>query len=151
MITCNQRQFTQQNIDLLTAVGRQLGSAIENARLFDTEQRHAEQFRLIVDVGRGISPIMDINQAMYEITRQIHADFGYYHVGIGLVEGDEVVYRVGAGPLWDSPDFKFKPSRLKIGVEGITGWVAGSGKPLLVPDISKEKRYVEMLGSQNSL
>jgi PAS domain S-box-containing protein len=32
--------------------------------------------------------------------------------------------------------------RLKVGQEGITGWVAGSGEPLLVNDITQEPRYM---------
>jgi putative methionine-R-sulfoxide reductase with GAF domain len=31
--------------------------------------------------------------------------------------------------------------RLKIGREGITGWVAHSGEPLLVNDVSREPRH----------
>jgi len=34
-------------------------------------------------------------------------------------------------------------SELKIG-EGVTGWVAKTGKPLLVPDVTRDERYVVM-------
>jgi hypothetical protein len=61
---------------------------------------------------------------MAQVVRLMQETFGYYHVGIGLIEGDEVVYRVGAGDLWDRPEFQFKPDRLKISEAGITGWVA---------------------------
>ncbi len=54
---------------------------------------------------------------------------------------------MGAGKLWDDPDFVFAPNRLKVGSEGITGWVAGSGEPLLAPDVSQEPRYVWLRGS----
>jgi GAF domain-containing protein len=37
---------------------------------------------------------------------------------------------------------------LKVGTEGITGWVAGTGKPAVVPDVSKDSRYVVMQPSQ---
>jgi signal transduction histidine kinase/ligand-binding sensor domain-containing protein len=148
LITRNQRKFTQQNIDMLSAIGRQIGSAIENARFFDAEQHRAEQFRLIVEIGRRINPIMNMNQALEQIARQVQQTFGYYHVGIGLVEADEIVYRVGAGDLWDNVNFRFKPAHLKIGDQGLTGWVAAHGKPLLVPDITKDSRYVLMEGSQ---
>jgi signal transduction histidine kinase len=68
-------------------------------------------------------------------------------VAIGLIEGDEVVFRVGAGELWDDPAFDFRPSRLKVGKEGITGWVALSGESLMVPDVEADSRYVWMRGS----
>jgi len=81
------------------------------------------------------------------VVRLIQRTFNYYHVGIGLVEDDEVVYRVGSGDLWDDPGFQFKPRRLKIGSEGITGWVAMTGEPALVPDVSLDLHYVWMQGS----
>jgi signal transduction histidine kinase len=59
-----------------------------------------------------------------------------------------VVYRVGRGELWDDPKFGFKPARLKIGKEGLSGWVAATGQPLVIPDVSKEPRYIWMHGSQ---
>ncbi len=82
-----------------------------------------------------------------QVVRLVQETFGYYHVAIGLVEGDEVVYRVGAGELWDDPGFGFKPARLRVGAEGVSGWVAAQGRPLLVPDVKDEPRYVWMQGS----
>jgi len=67
---------------------------------------------------------------------------GYYLVSIALIEGDELIFRTGAGPRWDDPDFE--PIRVKVGEEGITGWVAGTGEPLLVPDVSQEPRYISL-------
>ena len=49
--------------------------------------------------------------------------------------------------LWENSEFQYKPAHLKIGLEGISGWVAAHGEPLLVPDVSKEPRYVDMKGT----
>jgi GAF domain-containing protein len=144
----NLRRFQQQDVDLLLSIGHQIGVAIENARLFDAEQRRAEQFRVITEVGRQITSTLDINELLVQVVRLVEQTFGYYHVAIGLIEGDEVVYRAGAGILWEDPQFQFQPGRLKVGKEGITGWVAGSGEPLLVADVSREPRYVWMPGSK---
>jgi signal transduction histidine kinase len=111
-------------------------------------QPRADQFRVLTQVSRQITTILDINELLVQVVRLVQQTFGYYHVAIGLIEGDEVVYRVGAGVLWDAPDFQFKPARLKIGKEGLSGWVAATGEPLIVPDVSKEPHYVWMQGSQ---
>jgi signal transduction histidine kinase len=105
------------------------------------------RFRILTEVSQQITSILEINDLLTRITRLIQQTFGYYHVGIGLIEEDEVVYRVGAGKLWDDPGFQFKPARLKIGSEGITGWVAHNGQAALVPDVSQDSRYVWMQGS----
>lgn len=113
----------------------------------EAEQRRAEQFRLITEVSQRITSTLELNEVMLQVVRLIQQTFGYYHVAIGLIEGDEVVYRVGTGILWDDPQFRFKPSRLKVGKEGLSGWVAATGEALLVPDVSLEPRYVWMQGS----
>lgn len=105
------------------------------------------QFRILKEISQQITSILDINELLVQVVRLIQRTFNYYHVGIGLIENDEVIYRVGAGALWDDPDFHFEPGRLKIGSEGLTGWVAHTGEPALVPDVSQDPHYVWMQGS----
>jgi signal transduction histidine kinase len=148
VISRDEDAFSPGDVQLLTALGDQIGVAIENARFFEAEQHRAEQFRVIAEVGRQISLTPDMDRALQQLTRLVQQAFGYYHVAIGLVEGDEVVYQIGAGPLWDDPGFHFQPARLKVGEEGFAGWVAASGETLLAPDVSQDPRYVLMQGSQ---
>ncbi len=108
----------------------------------------AEKTRLLTEVSQRIASILDLDELLLQVVRLIQQTFGYYHVGIGLIENDEVVYRVGAGDLWDRSDFQFKPARLKVGKEGISGWVVATGSPLLIPDVSQDPRYVWMQGSE---
>lgn len=138
----DETEFTQQDVELLSSIGVQIGVAIENARFLAAEQRRAEQLGLINQVGRELTLVLDVEEVLVQVTDMIQKAFGYYHVGIGLIEGDEVVYRVGAGELWDEPEFEYKPERLKVGDEGLSGRVAASGEPLLVSDVSKDPHYV---------
>jgi GAF domain-containing protein len=139
-------EFVQDDLDLLVSFANQAASAIENARLYTGEKRRAEQFRAIAEVSRYLTLTLNEAELLQQVVRIIQQIFGFYHVGIGLVEEDELVYRVGAGQLWDDPDFEFKPARLKIGKEGLGGWVAATGEPVLVPDVRQEPRYVWMEG-----
>ncbi len=131
------RCFTADEGELALAMANQAAVAIENARLFEAEQRRAEQFRVISEVGRGITSILAVDELLDQMARLIQEAFNYYHVGFGLIEGDELVAKAGAGFLWDA----YRSLRLKVGQEGIGGWVARSGEPLLVPDVSQEPRY----------
>ena len=132
-------EFDQTDLDLLVAFGNQAATGIENARLFDGEQRRAEQFRTISEIGGHMSSILDVDELLGEIVRLVKEALGYYHAAIGLIEGDELVIKTGAGAHWDDP--QFIPSRLKVGGKGITAWVAATGEPLLAPDVSQEPRY----------
>ena len=109
--------------------------------------QRAEQFRTIAEVGRRLALVLDEDEVIRQVVQVIQHAFGYYHVGIGLVEDDDVVFRIGAGQLWENREFQYKPAHLKIGQEGITGWVAAHGESLLVADITQEPRYVYMKGS----
>ncbi|MGE5264248.1 MAG: GAF domain-containing protein [Acidobacteriota bacterium] len=140
-------RFNENDQHLLMTIAANVGVAIERAQRFTTEKRRAEQFQIIAEIGRRATALLDTNQVMQQVTRLLQQAFNYYHVAIGLIEDDEVVYRVGSGVLWDDPGFTFKPHRLRLGKEGLTGWVAANGIPLCVPDVDQEPRYVLMQGS----
>ena len=99
----------------------------EKERMYNDPADHeVARFQILAEVSQQITSILDINELLEQVVRLIQKTFDYYHVGIGLVEGEDVVYRLGAGDLWDDPNFQFKPARLKIGSEGVTGWVAAT-------------------------
>jgi nitrate/nitrite-specific signal transduction histidine kinase len=145
--TRRRHTFRPQDVELLTSTGRQIGIAIENAKLYETQQRRAEQFRVIGEMGHNINSILNVEDLLYEMANMIQSTFNYYHVGIGLVEDDFVVYQVGAGPLWEAANHQFTPSRLKIGYEGVSGLVAATGELYLTPDVREDPHYVQMAES----
>jgi PAS domain S-box-containing protein len=134
--------FTERHARLAAAVADQAAVAIENARLYEAQQRRSEQFRVINEVGQRITSILAEDELLFQTVRVIHAALGWYHVAIGLIEADEVVYRAGAGELWDSADFSSGPRRVKIGQQGLSGRAAAQGDVLLVPDVSQDARYM---------
>jgi GAF domain-containing protein len=140
--------FDHSDLDLLVAFANQAATAIEKARLFEAEQRRAEQFRVIGEVGRRITSLLDLDGVLNQVVLLVQRSSGYDHVGIALIEDDYAVYKVGAGELWEQPNFQFRPARLRVGEEGITGWVAAHGELRLVPDVTQDPRYVWMEGSQ---
>ncbi|HUS69267.1 MAG TPA: GAF domain-containing protein [Anaerolineae bacterium] len=131
--------FDQNDLAILQSLANQAAIAIENAHLFASEQRRAEQFRLLSEVGTRITSLLTMDELLDQTARLVNEVLGYYLVGIGLVEGDELVVKAGAGPRWD--DTKFHPPRVRLG-RGISGWVARTGEPLLAPDVSQEPRYL---------
>ena len=147
MISKELRDFSHEEIDLLTSAGQQIGVAVDNASLFQAQQHRAEQFRVISEVGAQITSIMDIDQLLNQVVKLIQKTFEYDHVAVALIEEDYAVYRYGAGRLWEDPAFDFNPSHLKIGSEGITGRVAATGEMVYLPDVRKDPGYVEMEGS----
>ena len=77
---------------------------------------------------------------LHEIVGAIQGRFDYQVVSIALVEDDELTIKASAPARWQ--DLGIAPLRLKVGAEGVIGWVAATGAPLLVPDVSREARYL---------
>jgi GAF domain-containing protein/HAMP domain-containing protein len=79
VMTRGYREFSQQDTELLTSIGHQIGVAMENARMFRDTARQVQELRVLTDASRIISSVLDqdqLLQALYEqITRIAPADF----------------------------------------------------------------------------
>ncbi len=142
--------FDESDVAVLQSLADQAAVGIENARLFEAEQRRAEQFRIIGEVGRRITSILAVDELLSQTVRLIRETFGYYHVHIGLIEDETVVFKASAG-VWqqEAECLCCASQHLRVGREGVSGWVAGTGEHLLVPDIQKEPRYIPLQPGQS--
>lgn len=105
------------------------------------ETLRIEQLRLLAEVSRRITSILDVDELLDQVARLIQETFDYYLVEFGLIEGDQVIIRAGAGPDWA---FHSQTIRLKLGEEGVTGFVAGAGTPILLEDVDQDPRYIRL-------
>jgi signal transduction histidine kinase len=134
------RTFTQDDAHLLSLFAAQAAVAIQNARLHQSTRRRAARLALINRVGQQTTAILDLDELLHQAVNLIGETFGYLNVVIMLAEDSEIVLKAATLPSLHA----LKDSlRFRIGSEGITGWVAGSGEPLLVPDVSKDARYYQ--------
>lgn len=133
--------LTEKDARSTIAFANQAALAIENARLYTETRQRAAQLELASYVGQRIISILDPDELLSEVVRLIQNKLGYYHVHIFLVERDsnEIVLQELSGEV--DEQLRRQGLRLKIGEQGITGWVAESRKPLLCNDVSQEPRY----------
>jgi signal transduction histidine kinase len=141
--------YLSRHIELVMAFAGQAAVAVENASLFEARQRRAEQFRIISEVGQRITSILDVDQLLGQTARLIQEAFGYYHVHIGLIEGELVVFKPAAGVWHNEPQcICCNLVRVRVGQEGLTGRVAAVGEPILVADVSRDPRYIPVAEGQ---
>jgi len=141
--------YTPARAELAMAFANYAAIAITNARLFAAEQRRAEQFRVISEVGRRITSILSLDQLLVETARTIRESFGYHHVHIGMVEGERIVFKTRNAAQPEDEMFQCCEDVTPIvGREGISGWVAGTGESLIVPDIVKDVRFIPSKNDQ---
>lgn len=127
----------------LSILATQATIALQNTRHFRQEARRVRQLATIAEVSRMVASVIKLDDLLWQVADLIQDNFGYYHVQIYLVdyEVNEVIYRAGSGSAGRGK-FAQNPPRLKLGAEGIIGWVAGKGLPLIVPDVTQESRYI---------
>jgi signal transduction histidine kinase len=133
--------FDESDVVVLQSLADQAAIAIDNARLFDAEQRRAEQFRVISEVGSHVASILTVEELLAQMARLIQEAFDFYLVEIGLVEVPDLVFKTRASRAGAD---QFEGFHLAVDARSITGSVAATGQPLLVPDVHQEPRYVKI-------
>jgi GAF domain-containing protein len=98
--------------------------------LTEAQRAIAPLVRARVRRGEAHREILDFMVAELKVRFPSHAWSGVY-----LTEGETLVLGPFRGP--DSPHH-----RIRIGVEGICGWVARHGIPQVIPDVNADPRYL---------
>ena len=121
-----------------------LGYATLRSQLFNPLSRSAEELRerarrleLVAGIGQRATAILELDELLHQAISLIRKEFSYFNVSILLVDGPELVLRASA-TLQAHEDHL----RLAIGREGITGWVAHTGEPLLVSDVERDPHFM---------
>ncbi len=133
--------FSEQDREILGAISNRIAIAIENAQLYGDAKRRVSQLEAANLIGQQMTAVLDLNFLLAEFVRLIRERYDYYNCNVLLVdeERNELVLRDASGA--GAETLKKRGLRLKIGKEGITGWVAHSGQAMLCNDVRREPRY----------
>jgi diguanylate cyclase (GGDEF)-like protein/PAS domain S-box-containing protein len=134
----SQRSFSDDDIRLLSTIANQAAVAIENARLFQQEQRRANQLAVFHEVGRHAASTLRLTDIFREVTAAIHAGFGYYNVDAFLVENGFAVLAAISGGFSGGT----KPGYRQRLNQGIIGWAITHDETVLSNDVSQHPCYV---------
>jgi PAS domain S-box-containing protein len=133
--------YGEAELQLLQRVGDITAVALENSRLYTEAQRRARELETIGQVGRRIASILDLDELLVQVVEIIHEAFAYDRVNIFLIDeaSGYAVLRSSSGEAGRL--LTQKGLRLRIGSEGMIGWVAANAEVLLANDITAEPRY----------
>ena len=106
-------------------------------------ERRLNALTAVSEVGRRLTSILDLDRLLGQVVELIQARFGYYHVQIFLVEhgSEHAVFKASSGHGLNDK-WRDEGRTMRIGEEGIIGWVAQHGEPLLANDVTAEPRYI---------
>lgn len=133
------RAFSADELRILTLLAEQAAIAVERTRFFAAEARRSSQLALINQVARQVTATLNLGEILDMTAAAIRRSFSYFNVALFLVDkpANEIVLRAIAG---GHAMVLKRGYRQAIG-QGILGYVAETGKPLLVNDIAQEPRY----------
>lgn len=99
-----------------------------------TSERRAKQFEAISQIARTISATRNLDGLLVQITMVINQEFGFYHIGIFLLDTAKEYAVLSASNSLGGRIMLERSHRLKIGETGIVGYVTSTGKPRIALD-----------------
>ena len=101
-------------------------------------QRRATQFEALTQVTQTITAIRDLQELLPRITTVISEKFGFYHVGIFLLDEINQYAILSAANSEGGKKMLERKHRLRVGEEGIVGYAAATGKPRIAMDVGAD-------------
>jgi len=101
-------------------------------------QRRATQLEAIANTARSAATIQNLDQLLPAITRDISARFGYYHVSIFLLDENREYAILSAANSQGGQNMLSRGHRLKVGEQGMVGYVTASGNPRIALDVGQD-------------
>ncbi|MBI4772363.1 MAG: GAF domain-containing protein, partial [Chloroflexi bacterium] len=133
--------YTEAHARLALAFAAQAAVAIENARLYQQASQRLHELETLHRATLAVVAAPDLEAALQRVAALLADQLEYPHVGIALVDetGGKVTLQAAQG----IPTSEWGPAGQGIQVgQGLVGWVAQHGQPLLVNDVTRDPRYL---------
>jgi PAS domain S-box-containing protein len=136
--------FSKQDANRLVAFTNQAAIAIENARLFQEENRRAKIIEALAEIANVIATSREIGGALDEIAQRSLNLLKASHVAIYMLQDDDQTLKIITAK--GSYREKLLLHTIKIG-QGITGNIVTAGKPEIINDTAKDPRRNKVPGT----
>jgi GAF domain-containing protein len=109
----------------------------EIERVNQQTMRRAAQLKAVTELSESISQLQDLNEIFPATTRLISERFGFYHVGIFLVDQEREFAILQAANSMGGKRMLERNHRLRLGV-GVVGFSAQTGQPRIALDVGAD-------------
>lgn len=134
-------KYSEDEIHLLTIIAYNISSAVRNADLYRNVKAQLDELRVIHEIGKAISSILNIDELLPYICREVSKVFNVTGCILRLIEGSNLQIKASYG----LSDRITQALNLRIG-EGIAGHVFSTGAPLLIDDTHKMQDNLRVPG-----
>jgi len=104
-------------------------------------EKRARQFEAITQVARATAANQNLEIILPRLTELISAQFGFYHVGIFLLDEEREFAELRAANSEGGKRMLAHGHKLGIGQSGIVGYVSATGKPRIALDVGADAAF----------
>jgi sigma-B regulation protein RsbU (phosphoserine phosphatase) len=132
--------FNEEHKRLLTLIASRMAAGIENAQLYTRTTRQARILLLLNEIARELSSILNLDELFGRIADLLRKLIDYQMFSILLLDssGEKLQHRFS---LRFNENVHMK-QEIPLG-RGLVGHAVQSRHAILVPDVSKDPRYIE--------
>jgi GAF domain-containing protein len=124
--------------DLTTRLEQRVNERTEEIENVNKQtMRRAAQLKAVTELSESIAQLQDLNEIFPATTRLISERFGFYHVGIFLIDRDREYALLQAANSEGGKRMLERNHRLRLGV-GVVGFSAQTGQPRIALDVGAD-------------
>jgi sigma-B regulation protein RsbU (phosphoserine phosphatase) len=138
--------FTERDEAMLWHFAAHVAQALVNARLFESERQYTATLETLAEIGHEVNAILDLNALLTRVAHLVKRLIDYRTFGIALLNESTGMLEMKIALSYG--DAK-AVAPIKLG-EGLVGYAALHKEAVLVPDVSKDSRYINAVSDVRS-
>jgi sigma-B regulation protein RsbU (phosphoserine phosphatase) len=138
--------YSDRDANILRQFASHVATALVNARLFEQQRLDAEAFELLAEIGREVAAVLDLDQLLARIAQLAKRVIDYRTFGILLLNDSTNELEMKVAVQYGE---KVTVPKVPLG-EGLVGYAALHREAVLVPDVSKDPRYIKVVDDVRS-
>jgi len=132
------KELESANIELSHAQTDLHARTVELTATNELLQKRSERLRAVAEVARTASSVQNFDRLLPLITSIISHQLGYYHVGIFMVDEQKQYAILRSANTDGGLKMLARGHRLKVGEQGIVGFVTQTGMPRIALDVGQD-------------
>ena len=106
-------------------------------------ERNAQHLHAAVEVGKTAASLHNLDELLSQAAKLISAEFGYYHIGIFLLDPYGKYALLKAANSKGGRRMLARAHKLEVGAEGIVGYVTASGEARIALDVGRDATFFD--------
>ncbi|MEA3308314.1 MAG: GAF domain-containing protein [Chloroflexota bacterium] len=144
--------FSEEQVHTLEGLLGNVANAIVSAQLLAGAQRRhdeladvyyqttrrARYLEVTAELAKAINQVLELDKLLREAVELISMGFGFYHAGIFLLDESQEWAVLMAANSEGGRRMLARRHRLRVGEQGIVGWVLATGKPRIALNVGED-------------